>query len=70
MVSESGSGMTWSHNSQSNRLTPWSNDPVIDPSADAIYLRDEDLGVVWSPTANPIREHDPYRARHGRLYHF
>ncbi|MDR3708685.1 MAG: glucoamylase family protein [Capsulimonadaceae bacterium] len=68
IVSESGSGMTWAHNSQSNRLTPWNNDPVLDVPGDAIYLRDEDLGVLWTPTASPIRERDPYRARHGSGY--
>ncbi|MGO8673329.1 MAG: GH36-type glycosyl hydrolase domain-containing protein [Capsulimonadaceae bacterium] len=68
IVSEAGSGMTWAHNSQTNRLTPWSNDPVIDPPGDALYLRDEDIGVVWTPTASPIRERDAYRARHGCGY--
>ena len=28
LVSESGSGHTWSLNSHENQLTPWSNDPV------------------------------------------
>src|SRR4030095_3121742 len=68
MVSESGLGFTWRGNSQSNRLTPWHNDPVSDPQSEAIYLRDEDSGAVWTPTALPIREKDAYRARHGQGY--
>ncbi len=68
LVSESGSGFTWAANSQANRLTPWSNDPVSDPSGDAIYIRDEHLGEFWTPTAAPIREIDAYRARHGQGY--
>ncbi len=68
MVSESALGCTWSGNSQSNRLTPWSNDPAADPPSEAIYLRDEESGTVWSPTALPIREKDAYRARHGQGY--
>ena len=48
LVSESGSGFTWYGNSQSNRLTPWFNDPVSDPPGCAIYIRDDDLGVFWS----------------------
>ena len=68
IVSESGTGFTWAANSQSNRLSPWSNDPVSDPVGDAIYIRDEHLGVFWSPTAAPIREIDAYRARHGQGY--
>ena len=34
MVSESGLGFTWSGNSQTNRLTPWHNDPVSDPQSE------------------------------------
>ena len=68
LVSEAGQGFAWSGNSQSNRLTPWSNDPVSDVSGDAIYIRDEDTGTFWTPTPLPIRENDPYRARHGQGY--
>ena len=68
LVSETGSGFCWSGNSQSNRLLPWSNDPISDPPGDAIYIRDDDTGVFWTPTAAPIREIDAYRARHGQGY--
>jgi cyclic beta-1,2-glucan synthetase len=68
IVSESGLGSTWVGNSQANRLTPWHNDPVSDPQSEVIYLRDEDSGAFWSPTALPIREDDAYRARHGQGY--
>ncbi len=68
LVSESGSGFTWAGNSQANRLTPWHNDPVTDPCSDAIYLRDDETGAIWTPTPRPIRELDAYRARHGQGY--
>jgi cellobiose phosphorylase len=68
LVSEAGAGFCWSGNSQNNRLLPWSNDPISDPPGDAIYIRDEDMGVFWTPTASPIRETDAYRARHGQGY--
>jgi cyclic beta-1,2-glucan synthetase len=67
-VSETGAGCTWSGNSRENRLTPWSNDPVSDPAGEAIYLRDEETGEVWSPTPLPIREPEPYLIRHGQGY--
>ena len=67
-VSTSGSGYTWSINSRQNQLTQWSNDPVSDPPAEAIYVRDEDSGKVWGPTALPIREKSPYVVRHGQGY--
>ena len=69
LVSESGSGYTWSGNSHENQLTPWSNDPVTDPAGEAIYIRDEDTGSVWSPTALPVRdEASTYAAWHGQGY--
>ena len=68
MVSESGLGFTWFGNSQANRLTPWHNDAVSDPQSEAIYIRDEETGRFWTPTALPVREKDAYRARHGQGY--
>jgi cyclic beta-1,2-glucan synthetase len=69
LVSESGSGYTWSGNSRENQLTPWSNDPVSDPAGEAIYVRDDDSGELWGPTALPIRDEDStYVARHGPGY--
>ena len=66
LVSESGSGYTWAGNSRENQLTPWSNDPVSDPVGEAIYLRDDETGELWGPTAQPIRiEESTYVARHG-----
>jgi cyclic beta-1,2-glucan synthetase len=67
-VSETGGGYTWSVNSRENRLTPWSNDAVADPPGEVIYLRDEESGVVWTPTPLPIREIEPYTVRHGQGY--
>jgi cyclic beta-1,2-glucan synthetase len=69
LASESGSGFTWSGNSHENQITPWSNDHVIDPSGEAFYLRDENTGDVWTPTALPIRhEAGTYVASHGQGY--
>jgi cyclic beta-1,2-glucan synthetase len=68
-VSESGAGYTWSVNSRENQLTAWSNDPVSDPPAETIYVRDEETGALWGPTLLPIREDaSPYVARHGQGY--
>ncbi len=68
LVSESGLGFTWRGNSQTNRLTPWHNDPVTDPQSEVIYLRDDESGACWTPTPQAIRENDAYRARHGQGY--
>ena len=68
-ASESGSGYTWAGNSRENQLTPWSNDPVSDPAGEAFYLLDRDSGVLWTPTALPIRvEEASYITRFGHGY--
>jgi cyclic beta-1,2-glucan synthetase len=67
-VSEVGAGSTWAENSSENRLTPWSNDPVSDPPGEALYLRDEETALIWSPTPEPAPAAAPYLVRHGAGY--
>lgn len=68
-VSADGAGYTWAINSQQHQLTPWSNDPVSDPPGEVLYVRDEDDGAVWTPTALPIRQPgSTYAASHGQGY--
>jgi cyclic beta-1,2-glucan synthetase len=67
-VSADGSGHVWSENSRENQITPWSNDPVLDPAGEAIYLHDLENGHVWTPTALPMRGPGTYIARHGFGY--
>jgi cellobiose phosphorylase len=66
MITESGLGQTWSINGRENRISPWSNDPVSDPVSEALYIRDEDTGSLWSPTPLPIRSSEDYIIRHGQ----
>ncbi len=68
VVSESGAAYTWLENSHEFRLTPWSNDPVQDPTGEALYIRDEQTGSFWSPTPLPARGATPYVIRHGFGY--
>ena len=68
-VSVEGGGYTWAVTSKENQLTAWLNDPVGDRPGEVIYVRDEDTGALWSPTALPIREDAaPYVCRHGQGY--
>ena len=68
VVSESGSVYTWSENCHEYRITPWSNDPVSDVSGEAVYLRDDESGYVWSPSPYPARGANAYTTRHGFGY--
>ena len=62
IVSSSGSAFTWAGNSRENRLTPFANDPLTDPTGEALYLRDDGTGEVWGATPSPL----PRRADGGR----
>ena len=64
IVSEAGLGFTWSINSGEHRLTPWSNDPVLDPQSEALYLRDEETAQIWSPTPLPAGGTATFQIRH------
>ena len=68
VVSESGQAYTWSENAHEFRLTPWDNDPVSDGGGEAFYIRDEQTGRFWSPTALPVRAKGEYITRHGFGY--
>jgi cellobiose phosphorylase len=68
LVTEAGLGYSWAGNSQLNRLTPWSNDPVSDPPGEAVYLRDEDTGAMWTPTPLPRGAGATVIVRHGQGY--
>jgi cyclic beta-1,2-glucan synthetase len=55
IVTSSGAGHTWAENSRENRLTPFANDPVTDPTSEAIFLRDSETGHAWTPTPGPLK---------------
>ena len=68
LVSELGTGYTWWQNSREFKLTPWSNDPVLDPPGEVCYLRDEESGEVWSATPSPVHTGQPFVVSHGQGY--
>jgi cellobiose phosphorylase len=68
VISDSGAAYTWHENAHEFRLTPWHNDSVGDASGEAYYLRDEETGHFWSPSALPCRGTGPYISRHGFGY--
>ena len=65
IVSERGAATTWRGNSREHRLTPWSNDPILDPHGEALWVRDEDTGAFWSPQPGPTPGEGDYEVRHG-----
>ncbi|MDQ0064107.1 GH36-type glycosyl hydrolase domain-containing protein [Paenibacillus harenae] len=65
IVSELGTGYTFWRNSRECKLTPWSNDPVLDPPGEIGYLRDEDSGSLWTIAPSAGSEPAPYLVTQG-----
>jgi cyclic beta-1,2-glucan synthetase len=65
ITTESGGGYTWSENSRENRLTSWSNDPVLDTPSEVVFMRKTDTGEYWSLTPAPAGEGLEYSVEHG-----
>lgn len=68
VISESGSAYTWAINAHEYRISPWSNDPVSDQGGEAYYIRDEETGHFWSPSAFPAGGSTAYMITHGFGY--
>ena len=79
VVTSSGASFTWAENSRENRLTPFANDPVTDPSAERLFVLDDETGEAWSPqpglgprATEPVRclvRHRPGVTRFERASH-
>lgn len=71
IISELGTGYTFWRNSRECKLTPWSNDPILDPPGELGYLRDDASGAVWALTPASGSHPSAYLVTHGRGYtHF
>jgi cellobiose phosphorylase len=68
IVTDSGGGYTWTENAHEYRLSPWTNDAVSDVQGEALYVRDEESGLFWSPTPAPAPGAGNYITRHGFGY--
>jgi cyclic beta-1,2-glucan synthetase len=68
IASEKGSLSTFVGNSRLHRLTPWSNDPLVDPHEEAFYVRDTATGEHWSLLPGPRPAADRYEVTHGFGY--
>ncbi|MCM3746847.1 glycosyl transferase family 36 [Paenibacillus pasadenensis] len=65
LVTERGTGYSWWSNSREFKLSPWSNDPVLDAPGELLFVRDEQTGTYWtaSPAPSDSRE---FRIEHGK----
>ena len=68
VVTESGGGYTWYKNSRLNRITSWQNSACGNIPSEIIYLKDEENGKIWTPTAMPMPDDKNYNAIFGFGY--
>ncbi len=68
VVTESGGGYTWHKNSRLNRITSWHNSACSNIPSEIIYLKDEENGRIWTPTAMPMPDNKNYNAIFGFGY--
>ena len=68
VVTESGGGYTWYKNSRLNRVTSWHNSSSTNIPSEIIYLKDEENGRIWTPTAMPMPDDKNYNVIYGFGY--
>ena len=70
IVSNTGGGYSFDRDPRSRRVTRYRYNAVpADQPGRYVYLRDQETGNYWSPTAAPVkRDPDGYECRHGTAY--
>ena len=68
LVTDSMGGYTWYKNSRLNRITAWSNNPILDVPSEIIYLKDYDTKKAWSLGLNPMPDTNDYYITYGFGY--
>ena len=68
ICTEAGLGYTFNINSRENKITNWSNDPILNPLPEIIYFKDKDTNKIFTTMTTPIRENDHFRIIHGYGY--
>ena len=68
LVTDSMSGYTWYKNSRLNRVTAWSNNPILDVPSEVIYVKDDETKKVWSLGLNPMPDNNDYYITYGFGY--
>ena len=68
LVTDSMSGYTWYKNSRLNRVTAWSNNPILDVPSEVIYVKDDETKKEWSMGLNPMPDNNDYYITYGFGY--
>ena len=68
LVTDGMSGYTWYKNSRLNRISSWSNNPILDVPSEIIYLKDDETKRAWSIGLNPMPDNNDYYITYGFGY--
>jgi len=70
IVSNTGGGFSFDRDPRNRRVSRYRYNSIpVDQPGRYVYLRDQDSGEYWSPTARPTKvELDAYECRHGTAY--
>ena len=68
LVTDGMGGYSWYNNSRLNRITAWSNNPILDVPSEVIYLKDDETKKSWSLGLNPMPDNNDYYAVYGFGY--
>ena len=68
LVTEAMAGYSWYNNSRLNRISAWSNNPILDEPSEVIYLKDEETKKAWSLGLNPMPDNNDYYVCYGFGY--
>jgi cyclic beta-1,2-glucan synthetase len=68
LVTEAMGGYSWYKNCRLNRITSWSNNPILDIPSETIYLKDDETKKAWSIGLNPMPDNNNYYIIYGFGY--
>ncbi|SEL62363.1 cyclic beta-1,2-glucan synthetase [Roseateles sp. YR242] len=66
-LTDVGAGYTWAGNSRMHQITPWSNDPLLDPPGEWLLLHDLDQQQLWC-LGRHVVDGAPLAVEHGIGY--
>ncbi len=68
IVTDAMGGYTWYKNSRLNRITAWSNNPILDVPSEVVYIKDDETKKAWSLGLNPMPDNNDYYITYGFGY--
>ncbi len=68
LVTDGMGGYTWDKNSRLNRITAWSNSPILDIPSEVIYIKDDETKRAWSLGLSPMPDNNDYYVTYGFGY--